>query len=278
MGGKRNNYFQFDTFSFKMHQEKYNLSWDSYSDHLKGMLHNMMKSEYLTDVTVVCDDKKKYKAHKMVLSACSTVFHDLINDLPQENSVIFLRGIQYHEMESILDYMYLGETTIFQDRMNEFLNVAKSLDIKEIKGISRNLKFDEVKVTSEEPEATESENDFEFETKPDMNLDETRTPSRNRKLIDDSQLQNDFEKAFHCEYCSKKFLTRGNLRQHIQSKHQGVKFDCNQCDQQFSQHGHLKRHIKSKHEGVIYSCSQCGHQCNREDNLRKHYQSSHNNI
>ena len=42
-----------------MHQEKYNLSWDSYSDHLKGMLHNMMKSEYLTDVTVVCDDKKK---------------------------------------------------------------------------------------------------------------------------------------------------------------------------------------------------------------------------
>ena len=38
------------------------------------MLHEMMKSNELTDVTLVCDDKKQFKAHKIVLSACSTVF------------------------------------------------------------------------------------------------------------------------------------------------------------------------------------------------------------
>ena len=50
-----------------MHQEKYNLNWHTYSDHLREMLHEMMKSNELTDVTLVCDDKRQFKAHKIVL-------------------------------------------------------------------------------------------------------------------------------------------------------------------------------------------------------------------
>ena len=52
-----------------MHQEKYNFNWHAYSDHLREMLHEMMKSNELTDVTLVCDDKRQIKAHKIVLSA-----------------------------------------------------------------------------------------------------------------------------------------------------------------------------------------------------------------
>ena len=60
-----------------MHQEKYNLHWHTYSDHLREMFHEMMKSDELTDVTLVCDDKKQFKAHKIVLSACSSVFKSI---------------------------------------------------------------------------------------------------------------------------------------------------------------------------------------------------------
>ena len=88
------------------------------------MLHEMMKSNDFTDVTLVCDDKRQFKAHKIVLSACSSVFKSIINDLPHNNSVIYLRGIQHEEMESILEFMYLGVATFYQERMNEFLNVA----------------------------------------------------------------------------------------------------------------------------------------------------------
>ena len=55
-----------------MGEEKYNLNWQNYSDHLKSMPHKMMKSDDLTDVTLVCDDKTQLKAHKVVLSACSS--------------------------------------------------------------------------------------------------------------------------------------------------------------------------------------------------------------
>ena len=52
------------------------------------------------------------------------------------NPVIYLRGIQYSEMESILQFIYLGEAKFYEERMNEFFNVAKNLDIRELaKGI-----------------------------------------------------------------------------------------------------------------------------------------------
>ena len=51
-----------------MKKEKYNLNWHNYSDHLREMLHGMMKSNELTDVTLICDDKRQFKAHKIVLT------------------------------------------------------------------------------------------------------------------------------------------------------------------------------------------------------------------
>ena len=38
-----------------MESKKISMKWEAYSDHLRGMLHEMMKSEELTDVTLVCD-------------------------------------------------------------------------------------------------------------------------------------------------------------------------------------------------------------------------------
>ena len=115
-----------------MNTEKCNLEWNSYTDHLRNMLHEMMKSNDLTDVTLVCDDKRQFKAHKIVLSACSAVFKSIISDLSLNNSVIYLRGVHHQEMYAILEFIYLGATTFYQERMNEFIKVATSLEIKEI--------------------------------------------------------------------------------------------------------------------------------------------------
>ena len=121
-----------------MHQEERNLKWYSYSDHLREMLQEMMKSDELSDVTLVCDDKRQFKAHKIVLSACSSLFKSIFCDTPQNNSVIYLREIQHQEMASILEFMYLGEVTFYQKRINDFLNVANSLEIKEISNTLQN--------------------------------------------------------------------------------------------------------------------------------------------
>merc|ERR1719300_1209088 len=115
-----------------MLQEKFNLTWHTYTDHLREMLNGMMSSNELTDVTLVTEDKKKFKVHKVVLSACSSVFKSIISDTFLTSPIIYLRGIQSFEIESILQFIYLGEATFYQERMNEFLDVARSLEVKEI--------------------------------------------------------------------------------------------------------------------------------------------------
>ena len=112
--------------------ESYTLNWYTFSEHLQSMFRNLYEDGKYSDVTLVCDDQTQFKAHKIVLSACSSVFKSIINDLSHNTSVIYLRGIQHQEMESILEFMYLGVATFHRERTNEFLNVAKNLEIKEI--------------------------------------------------------------------------------------------------------------------------------------------------
>ena len=92
----------------KMHQEKYNLTWHTYSEHFREILQNMMSDDTFADVTLITDDKKQMKAHRNILSACSPVLKDILQIDPMNNHpVIYLRGIQHSEIESILQFIYL---------------------------------------------------------------------------------------------------------------------------------------------------------------------------
>ena len=45
---------------------------------------------------------------------------------------MYLRGVQFSEMESIIQFIYLGEAMFCEERIEEFFAVAKSLEIKEL--------------------------------------------------------------------------------------------------------------------------------------------------
>ena len=109
-----------------MHQEKYSLKWNAYSDHLRDMMKELMMNDDFAEVTLVSEDRKHIKAHKNILSACSPVFKDIVKLEKNTKSVIYLRGIHFSELESIMQFIYLGEATFFEERINEFLAVAKS--------------------------------------------------------------------------------------------------------------------------------------------------------
>ena len=97
------------------------------------------------------------------LCACSTVFKNIIDSLPLNCSVIYLRGIQHQEMESILEFMYLGVATFHQERITEFLNVAKNLEIKEI---SKDVEFNDGEETDNEQDEREITHQFSEREEP----------------------------------------------------------------------------------------------------------------
>ena len=108
-----------------MQEEKYSLTWQTYSYHMKSIMKELMMNEDLSDVTLVTEDKKQIKAHINILSAYSPVFKDILRKDKNSSLIMYLKGIQYSELESIIQFIYLGEATFYEERMNEFLAVAK---------------------------------------------------------------------------------------------------------------------------------------------------------
>ena len=51
-----------------MHQDKYNLTWHSYSAHLRSMMKELMLNEDFSDVTLVTEDKKQIKVWTQTIS------------------------------------------------------------------------------------------------------------------------------------------------------------------------------------------------------------------
>ena len=276
------------------HQEKYTLHWHSYSDHLREALNEMMLSSEFADVTLVTDDKQQIRAHRNILSAFSPVFKSILQiDNNNANQVIYLRGIQHSEMESIMQFIYLGEARFYEERMSEFLTVSKSLEIKELStGIemndqttSDNLESNYNNVANENmdiagaPPLAAHENSANVESEAQTELI-TPINAANRR-VRRTGLHTKFKHEgvyYDCNQCDYQATTQGNLTQHIHSKHEGVKYACNQCDKQFTQQSNLRTHIQSIHEGVKYACNQCDKQFTEQGSLTKHIQSVHEGV
>ena len=119
-------------------EKKFNLTWDNFMSNGKGMFRDLMETKKFSDVTLVSDDLYQYKAHKFILSSCSTVFQTLLENNPL-NSTIYLRGIHHQEIESILQFIYQGEATLYHERMSEFMKVSKELHIKDIDNVESTM-------------------------------------------------------------------------------------------------------------------------------------------
>ena len=116
------------------------LRWNDFESILSRSFNEMREDSDFFDVKVACyDDKNDMKtipAHKVILSACSPVFKDLLRALQMEgagqheNQLVFLKGISYHEMIAVLDFMYNGQTKVRQDDLDAFLAAAEELKVK----------------------------------------------------------------------------------------------------------------------------------------------------
>ena len=202
--------------------EKYTFNWHTFSEHLQGMFKDLYQEGRHTDVTLVSDDQTQFKAHKIVLSACSPVFKKTIDSNPSQHPLIYLRGVQSYEVESILQFMYLGEGKFYHERMAEFIKVAQDLEVKEIS--------DGVEMGSGEEETVE-ENVFEDEIEEilEEETENHENETKPRPRLPRTQISND-TKSTQCPECGAGFSTKSNMINHYRSKHDGVKYTCNQCD------------------------------------------------
>merc|ERR1719220_247836 len=105
---------------------------------LKIILVKPLKNSEMTrtffDVTLACDDEQ-IQAHKVILSACSPFFRNILRRNPHQHPLLYLKGVKYKELLSVLNFMYQGEVNVAQEELNSFLAVAEDLRVK---GLTQN--------------------------------------------------------------------------------------------------------------------------------------------
>lgn len=109
--------------------EKFALKWYDYQSNWNNFLSQLRIDTEFSDVTLITDDKDKFSAHKVVLSASSNMFKFILKDNINVKPLLYLGGVSSMNLELILDYIYYGEVRLLQDQLDSFLECAQKLEI-----------------------------------------------------------------------------------------------------------------------------------------------------
>ena len=113
-----------------MKTERFNLCLDGFDSCAGNTFKELLGQTDFADVTLVSDDFKQIKAHKVILSASSSKFKAILLQSRLPDPIIYLTGVSYTEMQSMINFMYLGQTQIDQADLKHFLEIAGKFDVK----------------------------------------------------------------------------------------------------------------------------------------------------
>lgn len=104
------------------------LRWNNYQSSITSAFENLRDDEDFVDVTLACDGKS-LKAHRVVLSACSPYFRELLKSTPCKHPVIVLQDVMFEDLHALVEFIYHGEVNVRQRSLSSFLKTAEVLRV-----------------------------------------------------------------------------------------------------------------------------------------------------
>ncbi|CAO1438721.1 unnamed protein product [Diamesa hyperborea] len=97
---------------------------------MTDMFHELLNAEKFVDVTLACEHNS-LKAHKVVLSACSSFFQKLLLENPCKHPTIILPSdICFSDLQFIIEFVYRGEIDVSEAELESLIRTAEQLKIK----------------------------------------------------------------------------------------------------------------------------------------------------
>jgi len=112
-----------------MGSEKFCLRWNDFETNISAAFKDLRDDKDFFDVTLSCDDEQ-IQAHKVILSACSPFFRNVLRRNPHPHPLLYLKSVKYTDIQAVLNFMYHGEVNVAQEELNSFLAVAEDLRVK----------------------------------------------------------------------------------------------------------------------------------------------------
>merc|ERR1712183_148531 len=254
--------------------EKFCLKWNQFQENVSQSFRELRDNNDFFDVTLACEDDQQIEAHKVILSACSPFFRNILKKNPHSHPLLYMKNVKMSDLVSILDFIYHGETNVHQEDLDVFLATAKEMKLKGLTEESDSIKS----INTERPElakkvANTPINDREgymkhytdnvVEEKFDNTLSVIDTVDES--LIDDSLIDNSFnyettsndetiqemmvstEEGLQCKTCGKLSKTKQNLRKHIETHLPSASHPCTYCGKIYRSTNSLQSHISRQH-------------------------------
>ena len=79
-----------------MASEKFCLKWNDFENNISVAFRDLRDEKDFFDITLACEDSQ-IQAHKVILSACSPFFRNVLRNNPHQHPLIYLRGMKYRE-------------------------------------------------------------------------------------------------------------------------------------------------------------------------------------
>ena len=267
--------------------ETFCLKLGEFDSNIREYFLDLEKEQNGFDVTLASEDGTQFGAHKIILSAGSTFFNDIIKESKHSSPFIYLKGINKSDLTHIINFLYRGEVNLNKPELQSFLETAKTLKVKGLQNKDKNnlegknvfnlsnaldneiLQF----VSEKEQPSEESSLKFNIDQKDveiDVvdghgDIDDTMdsfvvwdTSKIVRGDLDvDTKIELMIEKAencLRCKVCGKTAVDRSqqriNLKQHVETHIKDVRYECQFCGKTITTRPALKKHIRTAHRNL----------------------------
>jgi len=219
--------------------------------------------------------------------------------------LIFLKGIRYLDLESLMQFAYLGECEVNEGHLQEFLEAGKDLQINGLAEFSMNQDDSENQTPIREPpEKKRRVVEEEVEQKEEIEEDDNEQIIEDKEYVDqfdemplrmvqqmmegaDMSLDHDSyivetespaiesKPKLSCDKCAFQTTQKHCLKRHFRSVHEGVVYNCEECDFSTKRKDHLKSHKEGKHQGITHQCVNCGSEFQTRHGLSTHRKKHH---
>ena len=255
--------------------QKIKINWSEHEHgrNFRESLQELRDNESFLDVTLVCEDATQIKAHKNILSASSDFFRRILRKNPHPDPLLYLRGIQHSELLPLVEFIYLGEVEIAQEKIQYFLDSAKELKIKgliEMKDVQDEISGERIEKisieddTKHEMEIINVEKTLYSSSSEDSriehgesntfqnNLSEISEEENNEQLNLATRFEDFFEKEddlWKCKECGKIAKTKSHIKSHIETHIKGTpRVKCDICERFYKSFSVLNAHRRQNHK------------------------------
>ena len=276
-----------------MQLDQKNIAKKAHWETLSGFLSSLRSTNQFADVTFVCDGHQTVRAHKAVLSACSPVLSSIFMATDDnEDAIINLDGVEFTDLETILDFVYLGQSSVERERETELNAIATILDIESFQESMIQLLGENILAMSRNYTSVGSKDDklhseealnwlpFRDETIPETeSLTEESDKSTEGEEVDPLIEENKIN--YECEIKEEIPDSIGeveyfDLKKDSTDQNNGLK--CPECDRFYQTKGGLKSHFDNRHNGRTWDCGKCDMKFNANVHLKIHVQTKHEGL